>query len=63
MMDAFGTMSDSLLVCNAILSPREQDSIMDAAVNANEGYDIAAERIRREANYHNIGFRQDADYI
>lgn len=51
----------SLVVCNGILSKETQGDIILAAFSAHEGYDRAAERVRREAGYDNIGFREDAD--
>lgn len=53
--------ASSTAICNAILSKDDQGAILLAAFCAHEGHGLAAERVRREANYDNLGFRPDAD--
>lgn len=51
----------SLIICNAILPKPQQEDILLAAINATNGYEIGAERFRKQAGYGSVGFREDAD--
>ena len=52
--------SDSMIVCNAILPRDEQECIALAAFCCHDG---EAEIARRDANYHALDLRPDADQV
>ena len=51
----------SLIVCNSILPPEQQAEIESAALLCHQGHHFDAERQRYWADYHSLGFREDAD--
>jgi hypothetical protein len=52
---------DSMIGCNAIVSRDDQECIALAAFCCHQGYPGAAEMARRDANYHALDLRSDAD--
>lgn len=54
-------VAPSLAACNAILPLEQQAEIEWAARLMHNGHDFDAERHRYFADYHSLGFREDAD--
>lgn len=54
-------MSESLRICNSILSLRQQGEIEYAATLAAQGFEGLAERHRMFAGYDQLKYRPDAD--